>query len=43
MSRTRVLVTASVIVGVLLGVFGGAAGASAKCVRPLPGPRRAGV
>ena len=33
MSRTRVLVTASVMVGVLLGVFGGAAHASAKCVR----------
>src|SRR5207249_1593526 len=29
MSRTRVLVTASVMIGVLLGVFGGAAGASA--------------
>ena len=33
MSGTRVLVTASVMVGVLLGVFGGAADASAKCVR----------
>ncbi len=30
MSRTRVLVTASVMVGVPLGVFGGAAHASAK-------------
>lgn len=33
MSRTRVLATASVMVGVLLGVFGGAVAASAKCVR----------
>ena len=33
MGRMRMLATASVMVGVLVGVFGGAAAASAKCVR----------
>lgn len=33
MGRMRMLVTASVMAGVLLGVFGGAVAASAKCVR----------
>ena len=40
MSRIRVLVMASVTAGVLLGVFGGAAG-ERELRAPLPGPRPA--